>query len=76
MKFSYSSYLMAGTVLLVGLTQFIVLLQIAEFLYPDYSTSQNYISDLGATCKCRLVSVQLSNLLPPYSMARPLSLES
>jgi hypothetical membrane protein len=51
MKFSYSSHLMAGTVLLVGLAQFIVLLQIAEFLYPDFSTSRNYISDLGATCR-------------------------
>ena len=48
---TYSSQRLAGTLLLVGLTQFILLLQISEFLYPDYSTSQNYISDLGATCK-------------------------
>ena len=48
---TYSSQRMAGTVLLVGLAQFILLLQIAEDLYPNYSTSQNYISDLGATCK-------------------------
>lgn len=48
---TYSSRRLAGTLLLVGLTQFILLLQISEFLYPDYSTSQNYISDLGATCK-------------------------
>lgn len=50
MIFSYSFKRIAGTVLLVGLTQFILFLQIAEYLYPDYSTSQNYISDLGATC--------------------------
>lgn len=48
---TYSSHRIAGTVLLVGLAQFILLVQIAEELYPDYSTSQNYISDLGATCK-------------------------
>ena len=51
MTFSYSCHRMAGTILLVGLAQFILLLQIAEYLYPDYSTSQNYISDLGATCR-------------------------
>lgn len=47
----YSWQLFAGTLLLVGLAQFILLLQISEDLYPNYSTSQNYISDLGATCK-------------------------
>lgn len=47
----YSSQRIAGTVLLVGLAQFLLLLQIAEYLYPNYSTSQNYISDLGATCR-------------------------
>lgn len=48
---TYSSQRLAGTLLLVGLAQFILLLQISEVLYPNYSTSQNYISDLGATCK-------------------------
>ena len=48
---TYSSQRIAGTLLLVGLAQFILLLQISEHLYPNYSTSQNYISDLGATCK-------------------------
>ena len=48
---TYSSQRLAGTLLLVGLAQFILLLQISEHLYPNYSTSQNYISDLGATCK-------------------------
>jgi len=46
----YSCERVAGTILLVGLTQFILFLQVAEDLYPKYSTSQNYISDLGATC--------------------------
>jgi len=47
----YSSQRIAGTVLLVAVAQFLLLLQIAEYLYPNYSTSQNYISDLGATCR-------------------------
>lgn len=47
----YSSQRLAGTLLLVGLTQFILLIQVSEAFYPNYSTSQNYISDLGATCK-------------------------
>jgi hypothetical membrane protein len=37
----------AGTILFVGAAQFIVLMIIAETLYPNYSTSDNYISDLG-----------------------------
>jgi hypothetical membrane protein len=37
----------AGTILFVGAAQFIVLMIIAETLYPNYSTSNNYISDLG-----------------------------
>jgi hypothetical membrane protein len=49
MKYSYQR--IAGTVLLVGLAQFILSVQLAEYLYPHYSTSQNYISDLGATCR-------------------------
>ena len=37
----------AGALLLVGATQFIIFLVIAETVYPDYSVSHNYISDLG-----------------------------
>jgi hypothetical membrane protein len=37
----------AGTLLVVGGTQFIIALAIAEALYPGYSTANNYISDLG-----------------------------
>ena len=36
-----------GTYLLVGVIQFGLLMQIAEFLYSGYSVSANYISDLG-----------------------------
>jgi hypothetical membrane protein len=47
----YSSQNIAGLVLLAGLAQFVLFLQIAQDMYPNYSTSQNYISDLGATCR-------------------------
>jgi hypothetical membrane protein len=37
----------AGTLLLVGGIQFIIALIVAEAIYPGYSTSANFISDLG-----------------------------
>jgi len=37
----------AGILLLVGSIQFTIALLIAEAIYPGYSTSANYISDLG-----------------------------
>ncbi len=41
----------AGLFLFIGATQFVLGMLIAEFLYPGYSVSMNYISDLGATCR-------------------------
>ncbi len=40
----------AGVFLFIGAVQFVLGMLIAEFLYPGYSASMNYISDLGATC--------------------------
>jgi len=37
----------AGLLIFVGATQFFILMNISAFLYPGYSISQNYISDLG-----------------------------
>lgn len=37
----------SGTLLLVGGAQFVIFLTIAEAVYPGYSVSHNYISDLG-----------------------------
>ena len=45
-----SSQKIAGTLILLGIAQFLLLLHIAEELYQGYSTSKNAISDLGATC--------------------------
>jgi len=36
-----------GTILVVACVELILLVNIAEFLYPGYSVSGNYISDLG-----------------------------
>ena len=41
---------LAGALLFVGAAQFFVGLLLAEALYPGYSISGNYISDLGAYC--------------------------
>ncbi|MEM1537765.1 MAG: DUF998 domain-containing protein [Candidatus Nezhaarchaeales archaeon] len=37
----------AGALIFVGVAQFILSMLIAECLYPNYSVSENYISDLG-----------------------------
>jgi len=41
------SFRNAGTLLFLGGTQFILAMVIAEAVYPGYSVSGNYISDLG-----------------------------
>ena len=41
----------AGASLFVGAVQFVTGMHLAEYLYPGYSVSGNFISDLGATCR-------------------------
>lgn len=41
----------AGTVLFLGVVQFALFEMISEFVYPGYSVSSNYISDLGPPCQ-------------------------
>jgi hypothetical membrane protein len=43
----YPKERVAGILFLVAVTQFILCLAIAEALYPGYSLSDNYVSDLG-----------------------------
>jgi hypothetical membrane protein len=43
----YSKRTVAGTLFLVAATQLVLGLTIAEALYPGYSVSNNYVSDLG-----------------------------
>jgi hypothetical membrane protein len=44
---SYSRGKVAGMLFFLAVTQFVLCLIIAEALYPGYSVSDNYISDLG-----------------------------
>jgi len=50
----------AGVFLFIGAVQFVLGMLIAEFLYPGYSVSMNYISDLGATCRTTCIIHQPS----------------
>jgi hypothetical membrane protein len=50
----------AGVFLFIGAVQFVLGMLIAEFLYPGYSVSANYISDLGATCSTTCIIHQPS----------------
>ena len=52
----------AGLVFL-GTAQFLIGMLVAETLYPGYSVSLNYISDLGATCNSTCVIVQPSSII-------------
>jgi hypothetical membrane protein len=48
---SLDNYLkIGGSVLFIGRSQFFLFLIIAEALYPGYSISEQFLSDLGATC--------------------------
>jgi hypothetical membrane protein len=51
----------AGTALFVGGVQFTILWFLSEVLYPGYSVTHNYISDLGTSCSGRGAAC----LLPP-----------
>jgi hypothetical membrane protein len=57
----YSDQRIAGAILFVGALQFIIGMNLAEQLYPSYSVSMNYISDLGATCRVSCEIVQPSS---------------
>lgn len=50
----------AGVFLFIGAVQFVLGMLISEFLYPGYSVSLNYISDLGATCRTTCIIHQPS----------------
>jgi hypothetical membrane protein len=48
----------AGALIFVASAQFIIALIVAEAFYPNYSIAQNFISDLGATCRATCLVVQ------------------
>ena len=51
---------LSGAIIFVAAAQWIVSVEIAEALYPNYSISQNFLSDLGATCPSTLRGPGLS----------------
>ncbi|MBU3966041.1 MAG: hypothetical protein KKG76_01510 [Euryarchaeota archaeon] len=50
----------SGVLLFTGAVLVIIGIHLAEFLYPGYSVSGNYISDLGATCRATCIVYQPS----------------
>jgi hypothetical membrane protein len=58
----------AGTSLFVGAVQFVIGMHLAEFLYPGYSVSGNFISDLGATCRATCTIYQPSASIFNFSV--------
>jgi len=55
---TYSDRRIAGIILFLAAVQFVFGLNVAEDLYPGYSISTNYISDLGANCNATCTIVQ------------------
>ena len=52
-----------GVLLFAGALIALFGIHLAEFLYPGYSVSGNYISDLGATCRTTCIVYQPSALI-------------
>ena len=52
-----------GVLLFSGALVALFGIHLAEFLYPGYSVSGNYISDLGATCRATCIVYQPSALI-------------
>ena len=47
---------LAGILIFIASLQFVLAMTISEALYPDYSVSENYISDLGDYSKAKSVA--------------------
>ncbi|MFA4957615.1 MAG: DUF998 domain-containing protein [Candidatus Methanoperedens sp.] len=58
----------AGASFFVGAVQFVIGMHLAEFLYPGYSVSGNFISDLGATCRATCIIYQPSASIFNFSV--------
>jgi hypothetical membrane protein len=60
---------LAGLLAFIGGIECLMGISIAEELYPNYSVSANYISDLGATCRASCIIVQPSSIIFNTSVA-------
>jgi hypothetical membrane protein len=54
----YTDRRLAGVFGFIGGVQCLIGIAVAEALYPGYSVSMNYISDLGATCRTTCIIEQ------------------
>lgn len=54
--------LIAGSLLFVGISQFLFFLRVAESIYPGYSVANNYISDLGVGVAAPVFNTSVSFL--------------
>lgn len=59
----FSDRKLAGLLFFVAAVQCVIGISLAEETYPLYSVSQNYISDLGATCKSTCTIVEPSSII-------------
>ena len=59
----FSRIKVSGALIFLGSAQFLLGMLVAETLYPGYSVSMNYISDLGATCRTTCTIVQPASLI-------------
>jgi hypothetical membrane protein len=59
----YASSEIAGALIFAASAQFIMAVVVAEALYPNYSVSQNYISDLGAACRVTCLVIQPTSMI-------------
>jgi len=67
-KILYSNLRKAGILIFIGVAQFAIFLMISEALFPNYSISNNYISDLGAICNRLPASKNSCVFIQPSSM--------
>lgn len=53
---------LAGSLLFLGISQFLFFLRVAESVYPGYSVANNYISDLGVGVAAPIFNTSVSFL--------------
>ena len=65
----FSDRKLSGLLAFIGGVECLIGISVAEELYPRYSVSENYISDLGATCRASCTIVQPASIVFNSSVA-------
>jgi hypothetical membrane protein len=65
----FSDRKLSGILAFIGGVECLVGISVAEELYPSYSVSANFISDLGATCRASCTIVQPASVVFNSSVA-------